>query len=100
MSALRCGIKYGEGKLMIKKFCARAVFFSVAIGFSFTPVIWTGEGAANAAEIKVLSANVFTGVLDELVGDFERTTGHKVTIVYGTAGAIRNRVQAGQGHAR
>jgi len=71
---------------MIKKFHAAAVSFTVAIGLSF----------AHAAEIKVLSANVFTGVLDELAADFERTTGHKVTIVYGTAGAIRNRVQAGE----
>lgn len=51
---------------------------------------------ANAAEIKVLSANVFTGVMDELAGAFERAAGHKVVIVYGTAGAIRNRVQAGE----
>jgi molybdate transport system substrate-binding protein len=53
-------------------------------------------GAADAAEIKVLSANVFTGVLDELAGNFERATGHKVTIVYATAGAIRKRVEAGE----
>lgn len=77
---------------MIKTFYAAAVSFTVAIGFSFTPVM----SVANAAEIKILSADVFTGVLDELAGDFERTTGHKVTIVYGTAGATRNRVQAGE----
>lgn len=81
---------------MIKNSFAVAVSFTVAVGLSFTPVIWTEGAAANAAEIKVLSANVFTGVLDELAGDFERASGHKVTIVYGSAGAIRNRVQAGE----
>ena len=54
-----------------------------------------GAGAC-AAEIKVLSANVFTGVLDELVSGFERSSGNTVTIVYETAGVIRNRVQAGE----
>jgi molybdate transport system substrate-binding protein len=48
------------------------------------------------ATIKVLSADVFTGVLDDLVIDFERTSGYRVAIDYGTAGAIRNRVQAGE----
>jgi molybdate transport system substrate-binding protein len=47
-----------------------------------------------SAEIKVLSANVFTGVLDPLFSDFERSSGHKVVFVYGTAGSIRNQVQS------
>jgi molybdate transport system substrate-binding protein len=81
---------------MIKKSFAAAVSVTMAVGISFSPTIWTEGAVANAAEIKVLSADVFTGVLDQLAGDFERTTGHKVTIVYGTAGATRNRVQAGE----
>ena len=52
--------------------------------------------AASASEIKLLSANVFTGVLDGFVGEFERSSGHKVVIVYGTAGNIRDRVQSGE----
>ena len=52
--------------------------------------------AVSAAEVKVLSANVFTGVLDGFVGEFERASGHKVAIVYGTAGNIRGRVQSGE----
>jgi molybdate transport system substrate-binding protein len=51
--------------------------------------------SANAAEIKVLSANVFTGVLDGLFSEFERQSGHKVSFVYGTADVINARVQAG-----
>lgn len=48
------------------------------------------------ATIKVLSADVFTGVLEAPLGEFERMSGHGVTIHYGTAGAVRNRVQAGE----
>ena len=53
------------------------------------------QGAA-ASEVRLLSANVFTGVLDGFVAEFERSSGHKVVIVYGTAGNIRGRVQSGE----
>jgi len=43
----------------------------------------------------MLSADVFTGVVDELASHFERTTGHEVTIIYATAGTIPSRVQNG-----
>jgi molybdate transport system substrate-binding protein len=81
---------------MFKACNAIIVRFIGTVGIIFTLVLWSEGNLAIAAEIKVLSANVFTGVLDELVSEFERTTGHKVTIIYGTAGVIRNRVQAGE----
>src|SRR5229473_2387675 len=81
---------------MIRKSFAAAVAVTVAIAILFSPIIWPRGAVANAAEIKVLSADVFTGVLDELARGFERTTGHKITIIYGTAGVIRRRVQAGE----
>jgi molybdate transport system substrate-binding protein len=73
-----------------------AVASTLGVGFLFSPVTWTGEAVVIATELTVLSADVFTGVLGELTGDFERSTGHKVTILYGTAGAIRSRVQTGE----
>jgi molybdate transport system substrate-binding protein len=69
---------------------------TAAIGLSLFPVLSDQGAGAHAAEIKVLSANVFTGVLDELAGGFERSSGNKVIIGYETAGVIRNRVQAGE----
>ena len=83
-------------RAMIRKSFAAAVAVTVAVGISFSPIIWAEGAVANAAEIKVLSADVFTGVLDELASAFERTSGHRVTIVYGTAGATRSRIQAGE----
>ena len=68
---------------MFAQLVASAVFFVLA-------------QAASASEIKLLSANVLTGVLDGFVAEFERSSGHKVVIVYGTAGNIRGRVQAGE----
>jgi molybdate transport system substrate-binding protein len=52
--------------------------------------------AVIAAEVKVLSANVFTGVLDNVFTDFERSSGHKVLFEYVTAGKVRDRLQAGE----
>jgi molybdate transport system substrate-binding protein len=53
-------------------------------------------GNAAATEITVLSANVFTGVLDQIAKGFEQSTGNKLRISYATAGVIRKRVESGE----
>ena len=69
----------------------RSVLFSGLLA-AFTLV----SNVSFSAEIKVLSANVFTGVLDGHFRDFERSSGHKVVFDYATAGNIKNRVQSGE----
>src|SRR5450759_4966232 len=55
------------------------------------------DGAvANAAEIKLFSGRGFSPVLDALVGDFERSSGHKVTISYGPGHKISERIRDGE----
>src|SRR5262245_21186997 len=51
---------------------------------------------AVAAEIKLLSAVALKPVMDILVPEFEKSSGHKVTIGYGTVGALTERVQKGE----
>lgn len=51
---------------------------------------------ALAAEIRVVSANVFTGVVDGVFSDFEHASGHKVRFEYVTAGKVKERVQSGE----
>jgi molybdate transport system substrate-binding protein len=51
---------------------------------------------ADAAEVRLLSAAVMKPVLSELAGQFERTTGHTLTITYESAGVVRDRVQRGE----
>jgi len=53
------------------------------------------RGAA-AAEIKVLTAGAFKQVLLALVPDFEKTTGHKVTVENDTVGALSKRIEGGE----
>jgi molybdate transport system substrate-binding protein len=55
-----------------------------------------GASVATAAEIKLLSASALHPVLDALIPDFEKSSGHKVTVTYGTAGAVADRVQKGE----
>ena len=51
---------------------------------------------ANAADIKILSPGATEGVLNELLPQFEQASGHRVTITYGPAGNIANRVRKGE----
>jgi molybdate transport system substrate-binding protein len=50
-------------------------------------------GYANATDIKCLFPLAFKSSLNELVPEFEKSTGNKVTIDYGTIGALTARLQ-------
>jgi len=65
-------------------------------GLSLSSFIQAKNVMANAVEIRVLSADVLTPVLKSLVSEFERTTNNKVTLLLGTTGAVRDRVQSGE----
>jgi molybdate transport system substrate-binding protein len=51
---------------------------------------------ARAAEIKVLTAGAFKQVLLAVVADFEKQTGHKVTVENATVGALTKRIADGE----
>jgi molybdate transport system substrate-binding protein len=62
-------------------------------------MVLVGAGAARpavAAEIKVLTAGAFKQVLLALLPDFERTSGHKVTVQNDTVGALTKRIEGGE----
>ena len=56
----------------------------------------TAGTSARAAEIKLLCAVALQPGMVALIPDFEKSSGHKVTIAYGTAGAVADRVQKGE----
>jgi molybdate transport system substrate-binding protein len=71
----------------------RSLVAAVSIGFIFLLV----HGVkAEAAELKVLSAFGMQSVLEDLGPKFERATGHKLAILFGTGGATVKRVQGGE----
>jgi len=60
---------------------------------------WSGNSVwstAKATEIKLLSAVALHPAIDALVPDFENSSGHKVSVAYGTAGDVAERVQKGE----
>ena len=52
--------------------------------------------AADAAEIKLMSSGAMRVALVDLIPAFERATKHKVVATYGSPGAIRDRIFAGE----
>jgi molybdate transport system substrate-binding protein len=49
--------------------------------------------AAQAAEIKVLSSNALKPVLEELVPQFEKATGHRVKAEFAPAADLKGRIE-------
>jgi len=58
--------------------------------------VFIAASNASASEIKCLFPLAFRSSLDELVPKFEESTGNKVTIDYGTIGALTARLRKGE----
>jgi molybdate transport system substrate-binding protein len=68
-------------------FIASALVISAAVCFA---------GPACAAEVKVLSAGALRSTIQEVAAEFEKATGNQVTIGYATAGAVEQKIEAGE----
>ena len=68
---------------------------TVAVATAISSLLSVGT-MASAAEIKVLSALALQSSFNGLLPEFEKSSGHKVTTVYGPAGALVARVQKGE----
>ncbi len=55
-----------------------------------------GIGGAAAADLKLLTAGAYKPVALELIPEFEKRTGHKVTVENATAGALQKRIADGE----
>ncbi len=65
------------------------------LGLSLVTVVSVTD-VALAAEIKVLTAGAFKPVVLEVVPEFERQTGHKVTVENDTVGGLAKRIAGGE----
>jgi molybdate transport system substrate-binding protein len=68
--------------------------FGMVAGFFIAAL--AGASLAPAAEIKVLTGGAFRGVVDALVPEFEKRTGHKVSVDNATAGVLAKRIGGGE----
>jgi molybdate transport system substrate-binding protein len=71
-----------------------SVSATISLGLALCGI--TAGSTARAAEIKLLCASALHPVIDALMPDFEKSSGHKVTVAYGTAGAVADSVQKGE----
>jgi len=71
-----------------------SVSATIALGLALFGI--TAGSTARAAEIKLLCAVALHPAIDVLIPDFEKSSGHKVTVAYGNAGAIADRFQKGE----
>ena len=68
----------------------------VLLGLAMVLMATGAPRGAAGAEIKVLTAGAFKQVLLALLPDFERTSGHKVTVENDTVGALTKRIAGGE----
>jgi molybdate transport system substrate-binding protein len=68
---------------------------AVAAGLAIIAAFATA-GAVQAEDIKVLSTIGVKPALPDLIAEFERTTGHKVSIVWGNAATLKSRHLEGE----
>src|SRR6185437_8232130 len=78
----------------MNRYSILSVFATVSLGLALFGI--TAGSTARAAEIRLLSASALHPAIDALIPDFEKSSGHKVTVAYGTAGAVADRVQKGE----
>src|SRR3954466_10335300 len=71
-----------------------SVSATIALGLALFGI--TAGTVARAAEIRLLCAAALHPAIDALIPDFEKSSGHKVTVAYGNAGAIADRFQKGE----
>jgi molybdate transport system substrate-binding protein len=73
---------------------ASSIYASIA-AFSML-LLFGSQNPICAAEIRLVSAASIQEVFKEIIGDFERTSGHKMVIHYGTMGAITDWMRGGE----
>jgi molybdate transport system substrate-binding protein len=74
---------------IVKSILGLAAISLVAVSSAFQSIL------AEAAEIKLLCAVAMKPAVDELAPAFERSAAHKLIVTYGTAGAVRDKIRAG-----
>ena len=61
-----------------------------------TLLLLAATTAARSDTIKLLTTGAFKPAAQDIIADFERQSGHKVTLINDTAGALRQRVMGGE----
>ena len=80
------------GETVMKRYAMAAA----AAGFGLTLT----AGGASAADVILLCSNALKSVLEELGPQFEKASGHKLTVKFGTTGPLQAQIEKGEAMAR
>src|SRR5262244_1154030 len=75
---------------------SKSIGTHIAASATLVVALLGGANKAHPEEIRLLSAASMQTTFKEIIGDFERTSGHKVIIQYSTMGAITKRIMGGE----
>jgi molybdate transport system substrate-binding protein len=81
---------------MMRTSSAAPVAASVAVVIVSLLLVATTTSAVGGGEIKLLSASGMKPAMVKLIPQFEESSGYKVTVDYGTVGALAGRIQKGE----
>jgi len=70
----------------------RAIWLAIGLGLPFV----VAPVSAQAAEIRLLCSNGLREVVEALVPQFERASGHKLNITFGQAAVFKRQIDAGE----
>jgi molybdate transport system substrate-binding protein len=73
----------------------RSVATRIAASSTLATALLGASAAADATEVRILSAAAMKPVFNEIVPDFERMSGHKLVIDYATIGGVSQQLLAG-----
>ena len=59
-------------------------------------LLFAGQGQAQAVELNILAAGATESIIRDMVGTFEKESGHTVMLTYDPVGALRDKIYAGE----
>ena len=87
-------MKYGIN-ILFNGFCRCAVMLAAGIALVVLPLPTSLE-EVEAVEINVLAAGATESIIRDMVGTFEKESGHTVRLTYAPVGALRDKIFAGE----
>ncbi len=74
----------------------RRAIVALVLGLALAASLLAPDREAQAAELTVLAAGATESTLRDMVGIFEKESGHTVKLTYGAVGALRDKIYAGE----
>jgi molybdate transport system substrate-binding protein len=83
-------------EMLLLSFCRYAIM-RPAVGLALSALLlFAGQGEVQAVELNILAAGATESIIRDMVGTFEKESGHTVRLIYAPVGALRDKIYAGE----